>query len=186
MPTALSHAFTGALLAPLAPTAVRPAKAALLLAALAVAPDLDVVGFWLGVSYSHPLGHRGLSHSLPAAAAAGWLLSRAAFPELAQRRRDRTGMALLLFVAMGSHGLLDAATDGGRGIGLLLPFSERRFFLPWRPLPVSPLEPAAFFGPRGLAVLRAEAWWLGVPGVAVGIAAVLARRRRAAPPRSAP
>src|SRR6266571_3643136 len=37
-------------------------------ALLAVAPDLDVIGFRFGVKYADLLGHRGLTHSLLAAA----------------------------------------------------------------------------------------------------------------------
>jgi inner membrane protein len=38
-----------------------------------------------------------------------------------------------------THGLLDTLTDGGLGIALLWPFSNERFFAPWRPLPVAPI-----------------------------------------------
>jgi inner membrane protein len=39
-------------------------RLALVLVTLAVLPDLDVLGFHAGIPYEHPLGHRGLSHSL--------------------------------------------------------------------------------------------------------------------------
>src|SRR5687767_960720 len=29
-----------------------------------IVPDLDSIGFWMGVPYEHPLGHRGFTHSL--------------------------------------------------------------------------------------------------------------------------
>tara|TARA_R110001592_G_scaffold140302_6_gene361233 strand:- start:1054 stop:1314 length:261 start_codon:yes stop_codon:yes gene_type:complete len=38
----------------------------LLLAAVfsTILPDFDVIGFKLGIPYSHPLGHRGFTHSI--------------------------------------------------------------------------------------------------------------------------
>ena len=51
----------------------------------------------------------------------------------------------MLFTAVAaSHGLLDAMTDGGLGIGLLTPFSSRRYFWPWRPIPVAYIHQIAF------------------------------------------
>jgi inner membrane protein len=75
-------------------------------------------------------------------------------------------------------------TDGGRGIGLLLPFHPERTFLPFRPIPVSPLEASAFLGPRGARILRAEAAALGLPLLGVALAGAALRRaaaRRAGP-----
>ncbi|RMH04061.1 MAG: LPXTG cell wall anchor domain-containing protein [Planctomycetota bacterium] len=85
---------------------------------------------------------------------------------------------IYLFLCTASHGLLDALTDGGRGVGFLLPFDDRRFFLPWRPVPVSPLSAGAFFTPRGLVVLAGEALWIGLPAALLGLALLLLRRRR--------
>jgi membrane-bound metal-dependent hydrolase YbcI (DUF457 family) len=39
---------------------------------------------------------------------------------------------------MVSHQLLDAMTDGGRGVMLLLPFTRTRLFFPWRPIHTPP------------------------------------------------
>jgi membrane-bound metal-dependent hydrolase YbcI (DUF457 family) len=36
-----------------------------------ILPDIDVLGFQLGIPYGDPLGHRGASHSLLAAALIG-------------------------------------------------------------------------------------------------------------------
>ena len=44
--------------------------------ALAMLPDLDVIGFALGVHYGDPWGHRGAAHSLLMAAALGIALKR--------------------------------------------------------------------------------------------------------------
>jgi inner membrane protein len=54
-----------------------------------------------------------------------------------------------------SHGVLDAFTDGGKGIALWWPFSSARVFAPWRPIPVSQIGLRAL-GPAGLDVMARE------------------------------
>jgi len=54
-----------------------------------------------------------------------------------------------------SHPLLDCLTDGGLGCALLWPFSNERFFAPWRPIPVAPIGPA-FLSARGLRIAVTE------------------------------
>ncbi len=136
----------------------------LVLATLAAAPDLDVVGMALGLPYAHPLGHRGLTHSLLFAA----LVAAASVPLWRRVLPERAGQAAALsFLALASHGLLDTFTDAGLGIALWLPFDDGRVFAPWRPIETSPLSPGAFFGARGLAILRNEALFVGLPCLAV-------------------
>jgi inner membrane protein len=109
-------------------------------------PDLDVIGLWSGIPYAHPFGHRGFSHSI----AFGIFLGLVAIT-FAQRLKAEPHM-VFLFVAFStiSHGVLDAMTNGGLGVAFLWPFSNERFFFPWRPLYVSPMEIGTFFSPRGL------------------------------------
>ena len=141
----------------------------------AMAPDLDVVAFALGVPYAHPLGHRGLWHSLPFAAFSAACLTALAFPR-ALPGLSHSRAWLYLFLAIGSHGVLDAATDGGLGVALLAPFGTRRFFFPFRPIAVSPIGVGAFFSARGLAVTGSELVWVWLPFAALGLA--LRRRGR--------
>ncbi len=141
----------------------------------AMAPDLDVIAFSLSVPYEHPLGHRGLWHSVPFAAFAAACLTALAFPRaLPDLSRSRAWLYLCLAIA--SHGLLDAATDGGLGVALLSPFDERRFFFPFRPIAVSPIGVSAFFTAQGLAVIESELAWVWLPCAALGL--VLWRRAR--------
>ena len=169
MPTVFAHAVAGAALG----SAVRPTgKAAALAAVCAVLPDLDVLAFAAGIPYEHALGHRGLSHSLAAAALVGALVVGLFF----QRAPNRLGLWALFTAASTSHGLLDMLTDGGLGVGLLLPFRDARLFFPVRPVEVSPIG-AGFFSARGLAVLQSEAVWIGLPSVLVASGAWLARHR---------
>ncbi|MFD2717351.1 metal-dependent hydrolase [Hymenobacter monticola] len=129
----------------------------------AALPDVDSVGYRLGVPYDSLWGHRGLTHSLLAAvvvAAAGALLSRLAH---ADRRPAAGRLALLLFLATASHGVLDAMTTGGLGVAFFSPWHLERYFFPFRPIKVSPLSIRGFFGTKGLRVLASEAIWVGLP-----------------------
>jgi len=75
-----------------------------------------------------------------------------------------------------SHGLLDAMTNGGRGIAFFSPFSNHRYFFPWRPIQVSPIG-VGFFSPRGLRVLASESLWIWAPSAIMAAAAAIFRRR---------
>jgi inner membrane protein len=119
---------------------------------LSMLPDVDVVGMALGVPYGAPWGHRGATHSLAMAVLIGAASSLAIRPA----RRPVIVTALLAVAVVASHGLLDAMTDGGRGVALLWPFSTRRIFLPWRPIPVAPIG-VGILSREGLEVLLWEA-----------------------------
>ena len=181
MPTALTHALVGAALAPAAPRALSRRAVALALGVLAVLPDIDVVAFRLGIPYGHPLGHRGFTHSLTFAVLAG---SGAAWLFLRQRALSPSGwqLAVVFSIAVASHGVLDAFTDAGLGVGFLIPFESTRYFFPWRPLLTSPIGVAAFFDGPALRILANELVWVWLP---VGGLLLLggAGRRRMRPPR---
>lgn len=122
------------------------------------------------VPYAHPFGHRGAFHApaLYAAFAAVLCLPL---------RGSRPLVFACLFGSMLSHSLLDMMTDGGLGVAIAWPASSERFFLPWRPIPVSPLSVRAFLGEWGLRVLRVEVLF-AVPALALSLAARRAGRRR--------
>jgi inner membrane protein len=125
-------------------------------ALLTVLPDLDTIGFRLGIGYGELLGHRGLTHSLAFAAAAALALAALA--------RERRGVIwLYLFLCAASHGVLDAFTDGGLGVAFFAPFDGSRYFFPWRPIEVSPIGLDRFLSARALAVLRSELLWVVAP-----------------------
>jgi len=149
----------------------------LLGAAVAVAPDLDVLWLRLGVSRESLLGHRGLTHSLPFALTISTLLV------LTLYRRGagvlaRNQVWSFLFLAMALHGILDAFTNGGPGIAFFAPFSLKRYFFPIRPLEVSPLSVTRFFTARGLVILRSEVLWVWLPALVLIAATSWARSRR--------
>lgn len=154
MPTIFTH--------PAVAIALRPRH---LLAAslLTILPDVDVVAFRLGIPYGSTFGHRGFTHSLLFAAVAAAIATVAL-------RADRRTFALF-FICAASHGLLDAMTDGGRGIAFFSPFSNHRYFLPWRPIRVSPI------GGIDIRVLWSEVRWVWLPAMAVAAIGAIRRRR---------
>jgi inner membrane protein len=149
-----------------------PLRAAAAGAVLSLLPDLDVIGFRFDVAYSAPLGHRGFTHSLVFA------LATAAVATLFIRPRTRTLFAFLFLCAI-SHPLFDAMTDGGLGIAFFAPFSNHRYFLPWRPIRVSPIG-ARFFGARGLETLKSEALWVWLPLLVLSLGKYVFERQREA------
>ena len=181
MASAFAHAAAGAALAYALQPRGAPRYLPALGAALAVAPDVDVLAFRFGVPYESMLGHRGITHALlPAALAAllgAWALTRRGGDgEHPSPKNERTRLWLALFVATASHGVLDALTTGGLGVAFLAPLSGERFFFPWRPILVSPIGARRFFTARGVAVLANEAAWVGLPSLVLWM---LTRARRA-------
>ncbi len=149
-----------------------------LTALCAILPDADVLGFSFGVRYGSMFGHRGLTHSIAFAvligACVGGLLLRGA------RARLSAGALIIYFTLVTlSHPLLDMMTDGGSGIALFAPFSAGRYFLPWRPIEVSPIG-MGFFSQRGLVVLESEIVWVWLPAIVLLLAAWLYRKARQA------
>ncbi len=124
---------------------------------MTILPDLDVIGLRAGIPYEHMLGHRGLTHSLPFAAAFAALVTLVF--HLASEIR-LWAVWLYLFLSMASHGVTDALTNGGLGIAFLAPFNNERYFFAWRPLEVSTLNIRYFFEGQGASVLASELIWL--------------------------
>jgi inner membrane protein len=175
MPTIMSHAAVPVALA--IGFGARRISKKLLLAGIvgSILPDIDVIGFHLGVAYGSDFAHRGFTHSLFFAAC------YASLGMVLARRLGATPVAAFLFllVSTASHGVLDAFTNGGSGIAFLWPFSSERFFAPWRPIAVSPISIARFLSERGATVLSSEVLWIWLPLISVSVA-VFAGRRHAA------
>ena len=143
-------------------------------------PDLDVVGFRFGIRYGDFWGHRGFTHSLVFAAFIAVVAILVGFrhglPGFSQ-----LSLWLYFFLATASHGLLDAMTDGGLGVAFFSPFDNRRYFLPWRPVHVSPIGAGRFFTARGLDVMRSEFVWIWIPAALLAVCGWMVRfsgRRR--------
>lgn len=128
-----------------------------------ILPDIDSIGFHLGIPYSSFWGHRGITHSLTFAA----ILAVCVAMGFSSALRRPWMFALLLFLVTATHGLLDAMTDGGLGIAFFSPFDLQRYFLPWRPILVSPIGVGRFFSARGLRILWSEIVWVWLPVLAM-------------------
>lgn len=179
MPTIITHALVGSSLGVLTPKNVSTIRLVVVLAVLSVIPDLDVVGFEFGITYGHPLGHRGFSHSLLFALFLAIVVSLLLFRSTEVFSKTWWGVVALCFVATASHGVLDALTDAGLGIGFFIPFDDTRYFFPWRPIETSPLSISSFLNGPAVKILKNELLWIGVP-LAVGLAVfALVRRYRA-------
>jgi inner membrane protein len=177
VPTVFTH--------PVVPLAVRAVTGGALIpnrllwfaAAGSAVPDLDTLGFLVGIPYGSLLGHRGLTHSVTFAL----LLACCALPLASWLQARKSWVFGLVFLSAASHGLLDALTDDGLGVAFWSPFSNERFFLPWRPIPASPIGVVGFFSLSGLHVLASELLFLWLPYLLVAAGATMARRLRRTP-----
>lgn len=74
---------------------------------------------------------------------------------------------MVIFFSTLSHGVLDALTTGGRGIGFFIPFDNERYFFQLRVIKVSPLNIDHFFSDWGWQVLLSEFKFVVIPCVIV-------------------
>jgi inner membrane protein len=141
----------------------------------AMLPDIDVIGFGLGIHYGDMLGHRGLTHSLCFALLVGLATVTLLFREPRPFSRNWCGLVIYFFFVTASHGVLDALTNGGLGVAFFAPFSNTRYFFPWTPIEVSPIGPR-LFSSRGVAVIVSEIVWVWLPSALVVAAAWTIRK----------
>ena len=153
--------------------------------ALTVLPDIDVIGFRLGIAYGDLLGHRGLTHSLFFAVVFGALV---AWPAARWTGAGFKAVWLYFSICLASHGVLDALTDGGLGIAFLSPFSNERYFFDFRPVRVSALSVQRFFAGDWTGLLAVELKWIWLPALVLGAAGVAVGhlRRAVVPPPAGP
>jgi inner membrane protein len=177
MATIISHAVAAAGIAALFPAASLKRRVWVAGAFFAMLPDADVMSFRLGIAYGDVLGHRGFTHSLLFAAVLG---AAGAFALFARGRAgvNRGLVALYLFLATASHGVLDALTNGGHGVAFFAPFENSRYFFPFSPIEVSPIGVSRFFSTRGAEVLRNEMLWIWLPAAVAILSAWMFRRLR--------
>ncbi|WP_420572671.1 metal-dependent hydrolase [Kordia sp.] len=163
MASIFGHALAAYTIGKVSNLKLNPVKLSLLFIFCAVIPDADVIMFQFGYSYMHPLGHRGFTHSILFAFLLSFLMRVIFYRKI--KYFSKTGIVLFtaFLLATLSHSLLDACTNGGRGVGFLIPFDNSRYFFPWRPILVSPLGARNFFSEWGLRVLQNEAFYIGIP-----------------------
>ena len=174
MPTILTHVLVGSAIGLTTISKKKPVRFWMLSAFCAAWPDIDSLGFALGVKYGGLLGHRGLSHSLLFAAVLSALVVLLFFRKV-EFRRQWPRLLVYFFLVTASHDVFDALTTGGLGVAFFAPFDSTRYFFPWRRIMAAPVQPAAFFGQWGWEALSSEFVWVWLPTAAI-VGVVLASR----------
>jgi len=172
MASILSHPAVPISLAAAVGTRVVPPRLLAAAVVCSILPDFDAFGLWAGIPYSSTFGHRGFTHSIVFAgiiAWVGWMIAQ-------RLKAKRWVVFLVLFLSTLSHGVLDSMTTGGLGVAFFSPFSNSRFFLPWRVIEVSPIGVSRFFSTRGVEILASEVVTVWLPGLLFGAAGALFRR----------
>jgi len=122
-----------------------------------ILPDFDVLAFKFGIAYAHPLGHRGFTHSILFALLWALVLM------FTWGKQNKLIWFLVIFLSTVSHGILDAMTTGGKGVGFFIPFNNNRFFFPFREIKVSPIGVKEFFSEWGIQVIFSEIKYIILP-----------------------
>ncbi|MBW2250641.1 MAG: metal-dependent hydrolase [Deltaproteobacteria bacterium] len=166
MPTVITHSVVAVCAGSVFGSGKIPLKFWVLSIICSILPDADVIGYqFFYIPYDDFFGHRGFFHSPFFAAFVSILIVSLFFRNEKSFTIKWWKFVLYFFILTASHGLLDALTNGGRGIALLSPFSNNRYFFPWAPIEVSPLGIKAFISERGLIVLKSEIIWIWVPSI---------------------
>jgi inner membrane protein len=148
-------------------------RALLLLAVIsAILPDIDVLAFHINIPYAHPFGHRGFTHSIFFAVV--WAVGIA----LAFGKRKKIIYFLVILFSTVSHGILDALTTGGKGVGFFIPFNDARFFLPYKVIKVSPIGVSRFFSEWGKQVIISEIKYIVIPCLVVLLFLYVFKRKK--------
>lgn len=163
MASVFGHALTALTVTDLSSKKINKLKLGILTVLCSILPDADVLMFRFGFHYDHWLGHRGFFHSLFFAFIVALIVKVVFYNKLKWNSKMGLTIFAIFFFITASHGFLDAMTTGGRGIAFFSPFDNTRHFLPWRMIQVSPLGASRFFSEWGIAVLKSEAYWIGIP-----------------------
>ncbi|OUR92643.1 hypothetical protein A9Q87_06270 [Flavobacteriales bacterium 34_180_T64] len=135
----------------------------------AILPDIDVLAFKFGIPYEHMFGHRGFTHSILFAVV--WAIGLS----LLFGKKTKLLYAIVLFLSTISHGILDAMTSGGRGVGFFIPFVNERYFFSFRGIKVSPIGIDKFFSKWGAEVILSELKYIVIPCIIILISFYLKR-----------
>ena len=161
MPSAIGHAIFALSLSPFRPYNNKLLLSLILAMVCSTIPDLDVIGFEAGIRCGAVWRPRGFSHSFLFSLITGIAVSYLFFNEECETKTDRFLISFFFFIITLSHGLLDAMTDGGLGVGFFIPVNNERFFFPIRPIPVSSMHIEAFFTSFGFSIFKQEMKFIG-------------------------
>ncbi len=178
MASIFGHALAAYTIGKVANVPLNPVKLSLLVIFCSVIPDADVIMFNFGYSYEHPLGHRGFSHSIVFAFLLAFLIRIIFYRKVKFFSKYGITLFIVFLLATLSHSLLDACTNGGKGVGFFIPFDTSRYFFPWRPILVSPIGVGRFFSEWGIRVLQSEAIFIGIPAVSLLVFQYVYKRTR--------
>ncbi|MBT8196445.1 MAG: metal-dependent hydrolase [Bacteroidia bacterium] len=179
MASVFGHAIAAAAIGNTSGTLSKSVKFWILAIFCCCIPDADVATFKFGIPYEHPFGHRGFTHSLFFAFVLALIIKTTFYYSVSLWSKKGITILIMFFVLTASHGVLDAMTNGGRGIAFFGPFDNTRHFLPWREIVVSPMSAAKFFGEWGIRVIKSELMWIGIPSAAFMLLTSLFRKARA-------
>jgi inner membrane protein len=181
MPTAFTHIFIAGTLGKTGFREKMPLRFWVLTAVCSILPDIDIIGFYMGIKYSDMLGHRGFFHSLPFALIVSLVVVPLAFPAVSRFSKKWWGLIAFFFLVLASHGLLDSMTDKGLGVGFFIPFDNTRYYMFWRPVYAAPMKIEKLLGPAGLELLIEEIIWIWTPVIVVDFAIKLYRKKMRSP-----
>lgn len=162
MPTIFTHAVFGIAISELKNETKNLKKFYFFILICTMIPDLDVISFYFGISYTSVFGHRGFTHSILFALVFSFLISL--FFEQKIFSKNFFFYLFVFFLVTISHAILDAFTNGGLGVCFYCPFDSKRFFFDFRPILVSPIG-KKFFSERGVSVFLSELQWVWIPSI---------------------
>lgn len=111
-------------------------------------PDVDTLTYLLPLAETHPLGHRGFTHSVFFACILAFVIVRLFYRQFTPVHRQYWGLSLWFFLATLSHGLLDALVDSKLGVAFFCPFDTQRYVFTWRPLLDVPIDISMLTSPH--------------------------------------
>lgn len=178
MPTIFSHAITAIPISLGFAEKINKRKLIILSIIFSILPDLDGIGFQFGIKYNSLFGHRGFSHSLFFILIASIVFIFLTSSEIKLKSKKALLLFLNFFTIGALHIMLDSMTNGGLGVALFSPFSNQRFFLPWRPIEVSAILPQYFFQLDGLAVIKFELLYLVLPSILISLLIIFLKKKK--------
>ena len=183
MPSWVAHAVAGVAVASVFTTRTDVRRFAWTAAACTIVPDLDAIGWPIGMGDIELLGgHRGFTHSIPFAvllgAAAAWGIFRG------ERWKPlRLRLWLCFALATMTHGALDALSTIGEGVRFFSPFRDTRYVSAWQPLHASRAPPEARPVSRIAYIVRDEMQYVILPCVILIVIVSRGRGTEARPGR---
>ena len=120
MPTIITHAAVAGVAGNIFATTKMPRRFWIITAICSIIPDADVIGFYLGIPYGSFFGHRGFFHSILFAFFLSIFFGGLFFREYRIFSGQWIKLVAFFFLVCSSHGILDAFTNGGKGITLSL------------------------------------------------------------------